>query len=93
MLEGQLVEKVADNVQRQSTICELTFPTRILSIKMNRKRLVVVLEDQIYVYDISNMNMLHTIETSPNPHGEHFARLSWTGYTDTTSYMRIVAVV
>lgn len=55
--------------QRQSTICELTFPTSILSVKLNRKRLIVVLEDQIYVYDISNMKLLHTIETSPNPNG------------------------
>ncbi|KAF9574844.1 autophagy protein [Mortierella alpina] len=54
--------------QRQSTICELTFPTTILSVKLNRKRLIVVLEDQIYVYDISNMKLLHTVETSPNPH-------------------------
>ncbi|KAG0293703.1 autophagy protein [Linnemannia gamsii] len=55
------------NTKRQSTICELTFPTSILSVKLNRKRLIVVLEDQIYVYDISNMKLLHTIETSPNP--------------------------
>ncbi|KAI4116914.1 MAG: hypothetical protein LQ345_002748 [Seirophora villosa] len=34
---------------------------------LNRKRLAVVLEDQIYLYDISNMKLLHTIETSPNP--------------------------
>ncbi|KAF9169861.1 autophagy protein [Mortierella sp. AD011] len=55
------------NTKRQSTICELTFPTSILSVKLNRKRLIVVLEDQIYVYDISNMKLLHTIETSSNP--------------------------
>ncbi|KAI4202750.1 MAG: hypothetical protein LQ346_001912 [Caloplaca aetnensis] len=28
---------------------------------------IVVLEDQIYLYDISNMKLVHTIETSPNP--------------------------
>jgi autophagy-related protein 18 len=27
----------------------------------------VVLEEHIYVYDISNMKLLHTIDTSPNP--------------------------
>ncbi|KAI4165590.1 MAG: hypothetical protein LQ342_001003 [Letrouitia transgressa] len=53
--------------QRQSTICELTFPTTVLAVRLNRKRLVVVLEDQIYLYDISNMKLLYTIETSPNP--------------------------
>lgn len=56
------------NTKRQSTICELTFPTAVLAVRMNRKRLVVVLEDQIFLYDISNMKLLTTIETSPNPH-------------------------
>ncbi|OCK76610.1 WD40 repeat-like protein [Lepidopterella palustris CBS 459.81] len=55
------------NTKRHSTICELTFPTRVLAVRLNRKRLVVVLEDQIYIYDISNMNMLYTADTSPNP--------------------------
>ncbi|KZF19405.1 vacuolar targeting protein Atg18 [Xylona heveae TC161] len=55
------------NTKRQSTICELTFPTTVLAVRLNRKRLVVVLEDQIYLYDISNMRLLYTIETSPNP--------------------------
>ena len=36
-------------------------------MRLNRKRLAVVLEEEIYVYDISNMSLLHTIATSPNP--------------------------
>lgn len=36
---------------------------------MNRKRLIVVLESEIYIYDISTMKLLHTIETGPNPNG------------------------
>ncbi|KAL4872662.1 hypothetical protein BDV12DRAFT_161955 [Aspergillus spectabilis] len=55
------------NTKRQSTICELTFPTTVLSVKLNRKRLIIVLEDQIYLYDIQTMKLLYTIETSPNP--------------------------
>ncbi|ORX37706.1 WD40-repeat-containing domain protein [Kockovaella imperatae] len=55
------------NTKRQSTICELIFPTSVLSVKMNRKRLIVVLESEIYIYDISTMKLLHTIETGPNP--------------------------
>ena len=31
--------------QRQSTICELLFPTSILGVKLNRKRMIVVLEE------------------------------------------------
>ena len=30
---------------------------------------MVVLEEHIHVYDISNMKILHTIDTSPNPNG------------------------
>lgn len=36
-------------------------------MRLNRKRLAVVLEDEIYLYDISNMSLLYTIPTSPNP--------------------------
>lgn len=36
-------------------------------MRLNRKRLAVVLEEEIYLYDISNMSLLHTIATSPNP--------------------------
>jgi hypothetical protein len=56
-------------VQRQSTICELLFPTSILGVKLNRKRMVVVLEEEIYIYDVSTMKLLHTIETNVNPNG------------------------
>ena len=54
------------NTKRDSIICELTFPTTILAVRLNRKRLVIVLEDQIYLYDIQTMKLLYTIETSPN---------------------------
>ncbi|KAK7061204.1 WD40 repeat-like protein [Favolaschia claudopus] len=55
------------NTKRQSMICELLFPSSILAVKLNRKTLVIVLETEIYVYDISNMRLLHVIETVPNP--------------------------
>ena len=50
-------------------ICELLFPSSILAVKLNRKTLVIVLETEIYIYDISNMRLLHVIETTPNPEG------------------------
>ena len=50
-------------------ICELLFPSSILAVKLNRKTLVIVLEAEIYIYDISNMRLLHVIETTPNPEG------------------------
>jgi len=39
----------------------------VLAVRLNRKRLVVLLEDEIYLYDIANMSLLYTIATSPNP--------------------------
>lgn len=39
----------------------------MLAVRLNRKRLAVVLEEEIYLYDISNMALLSTIATSPNP--------------------------
>ncbi|KAL1836880.1 hypothetical protein VTJ49DRAFT_4536 [Mycothermus thermophilus] len=58
---------VVQNTKRGSIICELTFPTAVLAVRLNRKRMAVVLEEEIYLYDISNMGLLHTIATSPNP--------------------------
>jgi len=55
------------NTKRQSMICELLFPSSILAVKLNRKTLGIVLETEIYIYDISNMRLLHVIETTPNP--------------------------
>lgn len=57
------------NTKRNSTICELTFPADIRAVRMNRRRLVVALATALYVYDISNMKLLHTIETGMNTTG------------------------
>ncbi|UKZ71600.1 uncharacterized protein TrAtP1_012555 [Trichoderma atroviride] len=58
---------IIQNTKRASVICELTFPSAVLAVRLNRKRLAVVLEEEIYLYDISNMSLLYTIPTSPNP--------------------------
>ncbi|PWN40517.1 WD40 repeat-like protein [Ceraceosorus guamensis] len=55
------------NTKRQTTICSLLFPTAVLAVKLNRQRVVVVTETEIFIYSISTMRLLHTIETSPNP--------------------------
>ncbi|ODV61706.1 phosphoinositide binding protein ATG18 [Ascoidea rubescens DSM 1968] len=57
------------NTKKNLIICELTFPTTILSVKLNKLRLIVLLEDQIYVYNITNMKLLHIIDIPPNPNG------------------------
>lgn len=57
------------NTKRGTTICDLIFPSTILLVKLSRHRMVVVLEEQIYIYEIATMKLLHTIETSPNAEG------------------------
>jgi autophagy-related protein 18 len=61
-----------NSLKRLSTICELTFVSSVLAVKMNRKRLIVLIEEHIYIYDISNMKLLHTIDTIPNVNGNFF---------------------
>ncbi|AEE85774.2 autophagy 18 B-like protein [Arabidopsis thaliana] len=48
---------------------ELNFLTSILAVRMNKKRLVVVLLEKTFVYDLNTLVMLDTIDTVPNPKG------------------------
>ncbi|KAJ1539874.1 Atg21p [Saccharomyces cerevisiae] len=51
------------NTKRKCTICEIVFPHEIVDVVMNRKRMCVLLEsDQIFIYDISCMKPLETID-------------------------------
>ena len=45
-------------------IYELLFPLSILAVEPNRRTLVIMLETEIYIYDISNMRLLHAMETT-----------------------------
>ncbi|KYQ89796.1 autophagy protein 18 [Tieghemostelium lacteum] len=58
-----------NNIKTNMTICDLNFVTAILSVKMNKKRIVVIMETKIHIYDINNMKLLETRETAPNPKG------------------------
>lgn len=48
---------------------ELNFLTSIVSIHVNRKRLIVVLQENTYIYDINSLVILDTIDTVPNIKG------------------------
>lgn len=54
------------NIRKDNCICELSFPSKIQSVKLNRKRLVIVLVDQIQIYDVISMKLIHTIKTDQN---------------------------
>lgn len=51
------------NTKRKAAICELKFDHNVQQICLNRKRLVILLQSkQIFIYDISCMQLLHTID-------------------------------
>ncbi|KAG9620497.1 WD repeat domain phosphoinositide-interacting protein, partial [Aureobasidium melanogenum] len=56
------------NTKRQTTVCELTFPARVGAVRLNRKRLLVVMDDLMFVYDVSSMKVLKEIVTPSNPY-------------------------
>ncbi|GFP85472.1 autophagy-related protein 18b [Phtheirospermum japonicum] len=48
---------------------ELNFLTSILAVRVNRKRLIVVLLDQTYIYDVNSLEIKRIIDTVPNAQG------------------------
>lgn len=48
---------------------ELNFLTSILAVRMNRQRLVVILQDKAYVYEINSLSIVDIIDTVPNIKG------------------------
>lgn len=55
------------NIKRKSIICELTFVSEIMNVVMNRKRMCVLVDTgEIFIYDISCMKLLKSINTLEN---------------------------
>jgi WD40 repeat protein len=50
-------------------IAELEFRSEVKAVKLRRDRIVVVLDNKIYVYNFVDLKLLHQIETTPNPKG------------------------
>uniref|UniRef100_A0AAY4BUF9 WD repeat domain phosphoinositide-interacting protein 2 n=1 Tax=Denticeps clupeoides TaxID=299321 RepID=A0AAY4BUF9_9TELE len=56
--------------KKGTEICNYSYSNTILSVKLNRQRLIVCLEESLYIHNIRDMKVLHTIrETPPNPSG------------------------
>jgi len=56
--------------KKGTEICNYSYTSKILAVKMNRARLVVCLEESLFIHNIRDMKVLHTIrETPPNKHG------------------------
>lgn len=51
-------------------IQSLSYLNSILSVRMNRQRLLVCLEDSIYIHSLRDFSVMHVIrDTPPNPRG------------------------
>lgn len=57
------------NTRNNTLICELNFITAIQAVKLNKKRMIVVMETKIHIYDITNVRIMHTIDTITNSLG------------------------
>jgi len=56
--------------KKGTEICNYSYTSKILAVKMNRARLVVCLEESLFIHNIRDMKVLHTIrETPPNKYG------------------------
>lgn len=52
------------NTKRQSIVCEFNYPTAILNILLNRKRLIAVLDNRIHIYELGTMKIIQTLEVN-----------------------------
>ncbi|KAF3992298.1 hypothetical protein FT663_02355 [Candidozyma haemuli var. vulneris] len=60
------------NLKQNLKICELTFPSNIVDLMLNRKRLVVFLEvGQIYIYDLSSVRLMKVLEINSYSSKKH----------------------
>lgn len=56
--------------KKGSEICNYSYSNTIVAVKLNRARLVVCLEESLYIHNIKDMKIVHTIrDTPPNPSG------------------------
>ncbi|XP_060758100.1 WD repeat domain phosphoinositide-interacting protein 1 isoform X2 [Neoarius graeffei] len=56
--------------KKGTEICNYSYSNSILAVRLNRQRLVVCLEESIYIHNIKDMKLLKTLlNTPPNPSG------------------------
>uniref|UniRef100_A0A674AVP7 WD repeat domain, phosphoinositide interacting 1 n=1 Tax=Salmo trutta TaxID=8032 RepID=A0A674AVP7_SALTR len=56
--------------KKGTEICNYSYSNNILSVRLNRQRLVVCLEESVYIHNIKDMKLLKTLLNTPsNPSG------------------------
>merc|ERR1712126_615521 len=81
-----------EHFKKGTEICRYSYGDRIRAVRMNRARLVVCLEESLYIHNIRDMKVIHTIrDTPPNPTGlialssdtSNFCFLAYPGHSHT----------
>ncbi|KAI5675685.1 hypothetical protein M9H77_06635 [Catharanthus roseus] len=57
------------NTKKGTALRDLNFLTSILAVRVNMKRLVVILLEKTYIYDINSLEILDTLDTVQNLKG------------------------
>lgn len=63
--------------KKNQDICHCVYPSPILSVRMNRHRLVVCLAEGFHIHAIRDMKNLHSIPNIPPPNLLGMCSLSW----------------
>ncbi|XP_026181752.1 WD repeat domain phosphoinositide-interacting protein 1 isoform X6 [Mastacembelus armatus] len=59
-----------NHFKKGTEICSYSYPNKILAVKLNRQRLVVCLEESVYIHNIKDMKLLKILLNTPsNPAG------------------------
>jgi len=78
--------------KKGTEICRYSYNDKIRAVRMNRSRLVVCLEESLYIHNIRDMKVIHIITcTPPNPTGlialsaetSNFCFLAYPGHSHT----------
>ncbi|KAL0428175.1 UNVERIFIED_CONTAM: Autophagy-related protein 18b [Sesamum latifolium] len=57
------------NTIKGTALRELNFLTSIVGVRVSRERLIVVLQEQTYIYDVNSLEIQRVIDTVPNLKG------------------------
>jgi len=57
--------------KQEKIVSELRFESKILNLKLKKDKIIVVLEQNIFIFNFNNFNILDKFDTASNPHGKN----------------------
>lgn len=55
------------NTKERSNICQLSFGSEVCAVRMNPRRIIVLLRQKVHVFDLLTMRSLHVFDRSSSP--------------------------